>query len=71
MSKVQINNDHLYNITRSHKGERTIFKEQIRGKEAKTWLAHLKRMARHSGGKVYFDIIPVPEHTETTPIQHS
>lgn len=61
MKRVTITNDSLYNIVRTERGKKTIFLSNLSGADAKTQLAHWKRMARNSGGKVYFDAVPVPK----------
>lgn len=60
MKREPIEDDGIYNIVRSHKGSKTIFRERLKGKDARRELMHWKRMARHSGGGVYFEAVKVP-----------
>lgn len=58
--RIVITSGGRYNIIRTEGRNKTIFKPNLDGKTAKTELAHWKRMARNSGGHVYFDIVPMP-----------
>lgn len=55
----------LYNIVRKHNGNVSIFLRNLSEKDAVTQIRHWKRMARNSGGHVFFDMVEVPE--ELTP----
>jgi phosphoenolpyruvate synthase/pyruvate phosphate dikinase len=50
----------LYNIVRKHNGGVTIFQRNLKHKDAVTQIKHWKRMARNSGGRVFFDMVEVP-----------
>lgn len=59
--RVQITDDGLYNIVRTEGRNKSVFRGRLSGKDARAQLKHWKAMARNSGGRVYFDIVPMPE----------
>ena len=50
----------LFNIVRKHKGNVSIFLRNLSEKNAVAQIRHWKRMARNSGGHVFFDMVEVP-----------
>jgi hypothetical protein len=58
--RVPITDDGRYNIVRSEGKTKSIFKSNLDGKTARDQLKHWKNMARNSGGRVFFDLVPVP-----------
>lgn len=61
IKREPIRDDGIYNIVRTFKGSKSIFRERLKGIEARAQLRHWKNMARNAGGHVYFDAVPVPK----------
>lgn len=59
-TRVQITDNGLYNIVRTEGRVKSIFEANLNGKTARLKLKHWKSMARNSGGRVFFDLVPVP-----------
>lgn len=59
--RVSITDEGRYNIVRTEGRNKTIFKSNLSGKDARSQLKHWKSMARNSGGRVFFDIVLMPE----------
>lgn len=58
--RVPLTDTGRYNIVRTEGRNKSIFQSNLDGKTAKVQLTHWKRMARNSGGRVFFDIVQVP-----------
>lgn len=56
----------LFNITRRQGRNVTIFRRNLTEADARREVRHLKRLARNSGGHVYFEMVAVPESLTPT-----
>jgi hypothetical protein len=69
LRKVISDASQRFNIIRTEGRNKSIFQPNLDEKTAKSQLRHWKRMARNSGGHVYFDMVPMPADLAASIVQ--